>query len=923
MPSQAPLMADWSAGEFSPLADGRVDISRYASGCRLLENFLPSVIGPAIRRPGAHFVASARYPDKLAVLLPFQYSKEQAYSIEIGDLYVRFYRNDGPLLETAKAITAATQANPIVLTITGHGYSNGDDFETSGVSGMTQLNGRRFRVANKTTNTVELTDMHNVNINGTGYSAYVSGGTASRVYTVSAPYIEADLAGLKFAQSADVLYLTHQEYVPRKLARYPTRWDIAQVDFQDGPYLPMNGGQATLGPSATTGAGITISSTTTKAATGMAAGSGGAIRVTCANHGWKTGDKVDVAATVGTTEANGTWSAIRVNANAFELAGSTFVTTWGSGGTITPHIFETHDTGRLVRIQHSTTWGYAKITAVASPVSVTADVLSAFGGTGQVANWRLGLFSTDGGFPTCVTFYDGRLFFGGCPLIPNRLDGSRSSDYENFSPSDPDGVVVGDHAVAYPLDSGDVNNIIWMKDDEKGLLVGTNGGEWLIRASTTGGSLDATATPKVSRSTTFGSYEGSQPVRTGKDLIFVQRKQKKLRNLSYSYADDGFGAGDLTLIADHMGKAGLGQLAFQSEPQGWVWATRGDGQVPVLNYNKDEDKIGLSRQIFGGYSDLARKTRAKVESICSIPDPNDARDEIWAIVKRTINGKVERYIELVDAGWERGDDQWKAFYADSGLVFDGAIAQTLQPGAGADQKGATVPFTSGAAAFSVGDVGRRITYRYFDPSLVDPDFPADLGKWLTAKALITAYTSSTIVSAKILSAFPSLDLIPASGWRLTAQILTNLWHLEGETLSLNVEGGTHPDVVVTGGQVTLQRPASYAVAGLACPARLQTLRIEAGSANGTAQGKKKRIEEVVVRVVQTLGGEAGPNFNELGRLAHREPKVPMGTAPDISDSDRTIKWEGGYETDGRIAIQQAAPFPMTVQAILPQVTTYD
>jgi hypothetical protein len=130
-------------------------------------------------------------------------------------------------------------------------------------------------------------------------------------------------------------------------------------------------------------------------------------------------------------------------------------------------------------------------------------------------------------------------------------------------------------------------------------------------------------------------------------------------------------------------------------------------------------------------------------------------------------------------------------------------------------------------------------------------------------------------------------------------------------------------VVVTNGQARLQRPASYAVAGLACPARLQTLRIEAGSANGTSQGKKKRIEEVIVRVIQTLGGEAGPNFDGMGRLAHREPKVPMGSAPDIADSDRSVKWEGGYETDGRIAIRQAAPFPMTVQAILPQVTTYD
>src|SRR5262249_42028092 len=161
-------------------------------------------------------------------LIPFQYSTEQAYALEFGDLYVRFYRNDGPLLEAAKSITAATQANPVVLTISGHGYANGDDIEISGVIGMIQLNGRRFRMANKAANTVELTDMHGISINGSGYAAYASGGTSSRVYTLATTYQEQDLTGLKFAQSADVLYIAHSEYVPRKLQRYgATNWVLS------------------------------------------------------------------------------------------------------------------------------------------------------------------------------------------------------------------------------------------------------------------------------------------------------------------------------------------------------------------------------------------------------------------------------------------------------------------------------------------------------------------------------------------------------------------------------------------------------------------------------------------------------------------------------------------------------------------------
>src|SRR3954463_10518781 len=177
----SPNFNAFDAGEFAPITEGRTDLSRYGFACRILENFMPRVVGPAARRPGTSFIASTRFPDKDALLVRFEYSTEQAYVLEFGDLYVRFYRNDGPLLESSKPITAATQGNPVVLTIAGHGYVNGDDIEIGGVAGMAHLNGRRFRVANKTTNTVELTDQHGTPINGSGYGAYTSGGTAARV----------------------------------------------------------------------------------------------------------------------------------------------------------------------------------------------------------------------------------------------------------------------------------------------------------------------------------------------------------------------------------------------------------------------------------------------------------------------------------------------------------------------------------------------------------------------------------------------------------------------------------------------------------------------------------------------------------------------------------------------------------------------
>jgi hypothetical protein len=488
----------------------------------------------------------------------FEYSTEQAYCLEFGDLYVRFYRNDGPLLENAaKTISGATQANPIVLTINGHGYNDGDDFEVSSAnvaSGMTQLNGRRFRVANKTTNTVELQDQHGMRrqrhrllglcvgrdgLPGLYAGDHLSGEDLSqpqvrpeRRHPLHHPYriCAAQAPALRCHQ----LGVVHHRLPGRALSaaeRKPRRrWPKTAVS----------------------GAGITISSAYSKTATGMANNGAGAIRVTSANHGYKTGDRVDITLTVGTTEANATWTVTRVNANAFDLNGSAFVNAWASGGTIKPHIFDSTDLGRLIRIQHAATWGYAKITAYNSAVSVTPMCSAISAPRPPPANWRLGLYSQGGGYPSCVTFFEGRLFFGGCPIAPTRVDGSMSQNYETFSTVAYPSVVADDNAVAYPLDSGDVNNVLWMKDDEKGLLVGTKGGEWMVRANR----LNAALTPtnvKATRATTYGSYEGSQPVRTGKDVLFVQRKRRKVRNLNYAYDVDGFNAGDLTVLSGHIG----------------------------------------------------------------------------------------------------------------------------------------------------------------------------------------------------------------------------------------------------------------------------------------------------------------------------------------------------------------------------------
>ena len=243
-------LTNFTGGELSPRLDGRNDLAKYASGCKTLQNMIVYPHGSAARRPGTTFVAEVKTSSAFTRLIPFEFSTTQTYILEFGDDYIRFYKDSGAILEANKTITAITKANPGVVTATAHGFSNGDTVVISGVVGMTQVNGKRFKVASVATDTFALQDIDGNNVNTTSYTTYVSGGVANRVYTLATTYETADLAELKFAQSADVMYICHPDYVPKKLSRTGhTSWTITDVEFTNGPYLDDNITAVTLSSS--------------------------------------------------------------------------------------------------------------------------------------------------------------------------------------------------------------------------------------------------------------------------------------------------------------------------------------------------------------------------------------------------------------------------------------------------------------------------------------------------------------------------------------------------------------------------------------------------------------------------------------------------------------------------------------------------
>lgn len=651
MPRATPLQVSFNAGEFSPRMEARVDFSKYRNACKRLENFICLPQGGIRRRAGTRFVAEVKDSSKKIRPIPFEFSVVQAYIIEAGEQYCRFYKDKGVITvaDTDAAITNGTFTSDIVgwderstgtgsiswnsagtMNLNGGGTANvgwaEQDITTTNTG---QAHVLKFRVIGAAGDKIKLrvgtTSTGGELVNdvefAAGYHCYTFTPTASPLYVqfrnennktlgiddvaliagapveIAGSYLETELSEIQFAQTADIMYLVHPNHPVQKLSRSGhTSWSLTEADFIDGPYLEINTDTAkTLTPTATTGNGITI---------------------TAAGH-------------------------------------SPFVAT---------------DVDRLVRIKHGSTWGYARIVGFTSATQVTADVRADFDGTTASSDWRLGAWSGTTGYPSCVAFYEQRLYLAGSSEKPQTLWGSKSAVLEDFTPGTAD-----DDPVNYTIAADRVNVIEWLSPGRQ-LAVGTAGGEWTVQAS----SLNDPITPsnvQIKRQTTHGCAS-MLPKRVGHAVLFLQRAQRTIREFAFNFEVDGFRAPDLTILADHVSRAataatsGFVDMDYSQAPDSILWCVRADGVLAALTYQRAEDVIGWARHITGDPGDT---NDGAFEGVAVIPGAQE--DEVWVVVKRVVGGQTKRYIEFFETLDFDSDDD--AFFVDSGLTYDGAPATVI------------------------------------------------------------------------------------------------------------------------------------------------------------------------------------------------------------------------------------------------------
>jgi hypothetical protein len=319
--------------------------------------------------------------------------------------------------------------------------------------------------------------------------------------------------------------------------------------------------------------------------------------------------------------------------------------------------------GAFISITHTvgedTTTGYARITGITSDTVAVAEVIIDFSATTAVTTWKEGAWSEKNGYPSCGTFYEQRLMCAGSDNDPDCVWGSKSTEYENFTPGTADA-----DPVTYKLQS---DIIRWLSAMGQ-LVIGTVNAEFRLGAQSNNEPLSPTNV-KMTQQSRKGSAE-TEPVNCGNTILFVQRRGnssnygKKLRELSYNYVNDSYDGIDLTLFAEHITSTGLKRIVFMSSPFPILWACTNDGRLIGMTYEREQKVIGWHYHPMDGL----------VEDLCVIPGDN--QDDLYMIVNRTIDGETKRYIEVMsDFDW--GADQEDCFFVDCGLSYDGTPVSSV------------------------------------------------------------------------------------------------------------------------------------------------------------------------------------------------------------------------------------------------------
>jgi len=924
MPPAHPMQTSFNAGEWSPRMDGQVDHDKYRYACRKMENFVCLPQGPAKSRPGFEYAASTKLGTVASRLIPFVFSNTQSYVLEFGRYYIRFYMNRGQI---------------------------------------------------------------------------VSGGVP---YEVATPYAAEDVAGLQWAQSADVMYLFHPDYPVHKLSRSGhTSWTLTPVDWEDGPYLSQNSDMGIhLKSSAVSGAGATITaqyryaSDTFGTWDGTPAAAVPALTTALHVAGWMFTAPTDgllqsvkvncvsgaaapdlVTAYLYSNNAGspGTLRGTCTAAVDFDAAGEK-IFTFSSEALTSGHVYwivleiaTPDDAVTLGAVAHDAAYGSG--THATTITSITDNLGAAGEFQAEITYQPTGAASVfEAGHVGSIW----RMRHSGQSLSHGFGSVSSSAAIQIHGEFTVDITVNASWEGRVILESS-ANDIDWVKCASFGTstkqeffepetmyyrfrCTETSGGfaraeayqieQWGVFEVTGYGSAShVTATiisPLASVAATPYWCEGAWSDVRGYPRTGCFRDERLwLAGTKYQPQTLwGSWVGDYECMApfDRDDAAVQFDLVEFCNPILWI--------------------VSHSSFLVGSSGEEARLATRKTEPISP---SNPLVTEIQTTHGTQINTRPLKVGPAVLFIQQGGHKVREAAYA---LESNGYVAADLSILADHVASEGIIDFAYQQEPYSIVwcalSDGQLVGMTYYpaekvigwhrhpcqgniESVCVIPAYIGDTEEtrtelWVIRQLVIRG---STVRYVEYMKSHENLDDIKAyfcvdSGltyYSTTTPVsrVTGLDHLAQRTVAICADGApmaerkvTHDASDGTWG-VDLDSEASWVHVGLPYTCELIPMRMEAGAADGTAQGRVKEIERVKVRILNTVGGKIGSCADDLVDISpYIEGSYLADTAPELQSGDTTVDgWPGNADTDGTIIIRQDKPVPMTVVAIMPAVTTND
>ena len=442
---------------------------------------------------------------------------------------------------------------------------------------------------------------------------------------------------VSFTQSADTLIIVNEDLAPLKIERGATNtaWTATTITLTSPKFafnLNTTTPSGTITPSSIDGTSdVTASTHVFHSGESDTAQAGGTNTITL-HSGASSNDDIYNGSTIKITGGTGSGQTRIISDYVHSSKVATVSENWTTQPDNTSTFTITSMVGQYVQVING--FGRAKIIEITSSTKVKTNVEVPFYNTSAQSNYELefgyeDVFSTDRGFPRSAVFHEGRLYFGGTKSLPSALIGSKISDFFNFLESEG----LDDDAIFALLSSDTVNAITGLRSG-RDLQIFTTGNEWYVQQAESEPITPQNLTLKAA--TKSGSKENIMPVAAEGGTIFLQRSGKALREFLFSDVELSYQSNNISLLSSHLLKSPV-KITFRratSTDDGdlLIIVNGTDGTMAAYSIHRTQKVVAPSEFITDGtFED------------CSV-DIND----IYVIVKRTINSSTKYYVELLD-----------------------------------------------------------------------------------------------------------------------------------------------------------------------------------------------------------------------------------------------------------------------------------